>query len=41
MVALPFGQFDCYQMILFQAGHTNRHIQQIREVKADPGFPKE
>jgi hypothetical protein len=41
VVALPFGTLDCYQMILFQAAHTNRHIQQIREVKADPGFPKD
>ena len=38
---LPFGSFDCYQMILFIAAHSNRHTQQIEEVKADANFPKE
>lgn len=37
---LPFGVYDCYQMILFIGAHSNRHMQQINEVKADPGFPK-
>jgi hypothetical protein len=37
---LPIGQLDCYQMILFIGAHSNRHTQQIREVKADAGFPK-
>ena len=37
---MPFGQVDCYQMILFIGGHSNRHTQQIEEVMADPGFPK-
>jgi len=41
VTTLPFGQADCYQMILFIAAHSNRHAQQIEEVKADPGFPKE
>lgn len=36
----PFGSYDSYQMILFIAGHSNRHTQQIDEVKADKGFPK-
>ncbi|PWU03400.1 MAG: DinB family protein [Bacteroidetes bacterium] len=40
VAALPFGKFDSYQMILFIAGHSNRHTQQIEEVKADPNFPK-
>ena len=40
VVALPFGSFDSYQMILFMAAHSNRHTQQIDEVKADPNFPK-
>jgi uncharacterized damage-inducible protein DinB len=38
--ALPFGNFDAYQMVLLISAHTKRHIQQIEEVKADPGFPK-
>jgi hypothetical protein len=31
---------DAYQMILIIAGHTERHTLQIKEVKADPNFPK-
>jgi hypothetical protein len=40
VVTLPFASFDSYQMILFIAAHSNRHTQQIEEVKADPNFPK-
>lgn len=38
--ALPVGSFDSYQMILFIVTHSNRHMQQMEEVKADPNFPK-
>ena len=31
---------DAYQWILLMAAHTNRHVQQINEVKANPNFPK-
>lgn len=41
VAALPFGSLDCYQMILFIGAHSNRHMQQINEVKADANFPKE
>ncbi|SKA39808.1 DinB superfamily protein [Chitinophaga eiseniae] len=34
------GTVDAYQLLLFNAAHTRRHIRQIDEVKADPGFPK-
>ena len=37
---LPFGMIDCYQICLFMAAHSNRHLQQINEVKSDPAFPK-
>jgi hypothetical protein len=37
---LPFATFDDYQMILFIGAHSNRHMQQMNEVKADPNFPK-
>ncbi|MCA6451313.1 MAG: DinB family protein [Chitinophagaceae bacterium] len=37
---LPVGVYDSYQMILFIGAHSNRHMQQINEVKADPAFPK-
>ena len=40
VATLPFGKYDSYQMILFIAGHSNRHTQQIEEVKADANFPK-
>ncbi|UNY98861.1 DinB family protein [Zhouia spongiae] len=36
----PFGKIDAYQAILFMSGHTNRHVQQIEEIKADQNFPK-
>jgi Protein of unknown function (DUF664). len=37
---LPFGSADTYQLVLMVAAHTNRHTQQLNEVKTDPGFPK-
>ncbi len=39
VLAMPFGSLDGYQFILFISAHTNRHVQQINEVKASPGFP--
>ncbi|HUR10469.1 MAG TPA: DinB family protein [Flavitalea sp.] len=36
----PGGMADAYQLVLMIAAHSNRHTQQIAEVKADPGFPK-
>jgi PHP family Zn ribbon phosphoesterase len=38
---MPFGWIDCYQLCLMVASHSNRHTQQINEVKADPAFPKQ
>lgn len=32
--------YDVYQMILMLAGHVQRHVAQIEEVKADPKYPK-
>lgn len=40
IISLPFGDVDAYQFILFTIGHSDRHTQQINEVKANPGFPK-
>jgi hypothetical protein len=34
------GTLDAYQWVLLISGHTRRHTLQIREVKADPNFPK-
>ena len=41
VVQMPFGSLDCYQLCLMMASHSNRHMQQINEVKADPNFPKQ
>jgi hypothetical protein len=36
----PFlGLLDCYQWLLLLAAHCERHVRQMEEVKADPGFP--
>jgi hypothetical protein len=40
IASLPIGTYDCYQLILLIGAHSNRHTQQIEEVKADPNFPK-
>jgi PHP family Zn ribbon phosphoesterase len=40
LVQMPFGWLDCYQICLMVASHSDRHTQQINEVKADPAFPK-
>lgn len=37
----PFGPVDAYQIVLLISAHTNRHMQQINELKANPSFPKE
>ncbi len=39
VVELPVGWIDCYQLYLFIAGHSNRHTQQMNEVKANASFP--
>jgi len=40
VATMPFGMLDCYQLVLFIGAHSNRHAQQMAEVMADPGFPK-
>lgn len=35
------GTLDAYQWILLISAHSERHTNQILEVKADPNFPKE
>lgn len=37
----PLGAMDGYQYLLFMSSHSDRHTQQIYEVKADPNFPKQ
>jgi hypothetical protein len=36
----PLGPVDGYQWLLFIGAHTERHLAQIREVKANAQFPK-
>lgn len=33
-------RIDCWQWMLEISTHSERHLQQIREIKADPNFPK-
>jgi hypothetical protein len=40
ITTMPFGPLDDYQMVLFIGAHTNRHVKQMKEVMADPNFPK-
>ena len=37
---LPFGKIDTYQTILFMAGHSKRHTEQIEEIISNPNFPR-
>ncbi|TXN37304.1 DinB family protein [Flagellimonas hymeniacidonis] len=34
------GATDAYQVILYMSGHTERHVQQIKEIKINTDFPK-
>ncbi len=34
------GMIDGYQWLLFTIGHSERHLAQLKEVKADPAYPK-
>ena len=37
---IPGGLLDGYQVILMIGAHTERHLAQMKEVMADPAFPK-
>jgi uncharacterized damage-inducible protein DinB len=37
---LPIGTYDAYQFILLISAHSNRHTQQIEEVKANVSYPE-
>jgi DinB superfamily len=36
----PIGTMDAYQFLLLMASHTGRHTVQLREVQANPDYPK-
>jgi hypothetical protein len=41
VVDSPNGQkWDAYEFILLIAAHSERHTNQIKEIKADPNYPK-
>ena len=35
-----YGKWDAYEFVLLIAAHSERQTNQIKEVKADPNFPK-
>ncbi len=39
--SLGGNEIDLYQMAFMISGHTERHVKQMREVLADPNFPKQ
>jgi hypothetical protein len=38
-VAMPLGRLDAFQSFLFMIGHSERHLAQLKEVKADAKYP--
>lgn len=36
----PMGTLDAFQQLLFTTGHSERHLAQLKEVKADANYPK-
>lgn len=36
---MPFGRIDAFQAYLFMIGHSERHLAQLKEVKADAKYP--
>ena len=41
VIKSPLGVLDAYQVVLLMSAHSNRHTQQMKEVMADPNFPKQ
>lgn len=38
-VSMPIGRIDAFQAFLFMIGHSERHLAQLKEVKADANYP--
>ena len=36
---MPLGRLDAFQSYLFMIGHSERHLAQLKEVKADAKYP--
>ncbi len=41
VITFPVGVLDAYQLVLFISAHSSRHTLQIKEIIADPNFPKQ
>ena len=41
VINFPVGMMDAYQMVLLISAHSSRHTSQMKEVMADPNFPKQ
>lgn len=41
VITFPLGVMDAYQLVLMVSAHSSRHTLQIKEVMADPNFPKQ
>jgi hypothetical protein len=41
VINFPVGMMDAYQLVLLISAHSSRHTLQIKEVMADPNFPKQ
>jgi uncharacterized damage-inducible protein DinB len=41
VISFPVGVMDAYQLVLFISAHSSRHTLQIKEIIADPNFPKQ
>jgi uncharacterized damage-inducible protein DinB len=39
-VVHPIGAMTCHELVILMASHTLRHLEQIRELQAAPGYPR-
>jgi DinB superfamily len=39
-VVHPIGAMTCHELVVLMSAHTLRHLEQIREVQATPGYPR-
>ena len=41
VINFPLGLIDTYQLVLLISAHSGRHTLQIKDIMADPNFPKQ
>ena len=39
-VVHPIGAMTCHELVVLMASHTLRHLEQVRELQAAPGYPR-